>query len=346
MTTTTRLWISSCAVLAVLGAARPADAGNPYSFFGSVAECAAAERDRCTACLADNACAAITRGADGNAECRQLGDGGGRGHYLMCINLSLAIDAVASCVGASAPGCGANTRASESLATLDVNAAFLDNPACSAPLDICLAGVYGPSTGQFPGPGSGGTTSPPPRHTSIDCGDSCNGDANCDEAPDCELDGPSCDGESDTSCSDSGDDGGGGCTDDAGDDGGCSGDSEDACGADDSSSCDSSDCGGGGDSDCGGGGGGGDCSSSGGGGDCSSGGGGDCSGGGGGDCGGGGGGDCNVTSRHGRAVASLPVAVGWALLPIPFAALARRRARRRHARQAASPGGADREAAS
>jgi hypothetical protein len=334
VTITTRLWITCWVALAAASAnvAAADPGGNPYSFFGSVGECAAAERDRCAACLADNACGAITAGADGNAECRQLGDNGGRGYYLICINLSLAIDAVARCVGASAGGCAADTRASESLARLDANAAFLDDTGCSAPLDACLASLYGPSTGNFPGPGSGsgsgsgGTVVNPsrPRHTSIDCGDSCNGDANCDDTPDCELDGPSCDAESDTSCSDSSGGDGGGCSDSgggtgAGGDGGC--DSEDSCGSEDSSSCDGSDCGGGGNSDCGGGGGGGDCGG---------GGGGDCSGGGGGDCGGGGG-DCNVTSRHGRAVASLPVAIGWALLPVPFAMLVRRRARRRRA---------------
>ena len=347
VTTTTRLWISSCVALAAAcmastAAAGTDPAGNPYSFYGSVGECAAAERDRCNACLADDACAPITHGADGNAECSQLGANDGRGYYLICVNLSLAIDAVASCAASHAPSCARDTRASESLAGLEANAAFLDNPVCAEPLDACLASLYGPSSGGFPGPGSGGGTSPPPRHTSIDCSDSCNDDANCDDAPDCELDGPSCDAESDTSCSDSSGDGG--CSgDSSGDTGGGSCDSEDSCGGGSSSSCDSSDCGGGGDSDCGGGDGGG-CSNS-GGGDCSSGGGGgDCGGGGGGDCGGGGGGDCNVASRHGRGAASLPVAIAWALLPVPFAVMVRRRARRRRA-VSATPAGPDREVA-
>ncbi|HEX3762518.1 MAG TPA: hypothetical protein VHW23_27640, partial [Kofleriaceae bacterium] len=83
------------------------------------------------------------------------------------------------------------------------------------------------------------------------------------------------------------------------------------------------------------------------------GGGGDCGGGGGGgDCGGGGGGgDCDVSGRRDHAGAELPIAIAWALLPIPFATIARRRAERRRARAEADaepdaePGDADRGAA-
>ncbi|MFT3698712.1 MAG: hypothetical protein QM831_36535 [Kofleriaceae bacterium] len=91
----------------------------------------------------------------------------------------------------------------------------------------------------------------------------------------------------------------------------------------DSSSCDS-----GGDSGCSDSGD--SCSS---GDDCSSGGGDDCGGDSGGDCSGGGGGcsgggdDCNVTGHHKGSNEHL-----WALLPLPFAYIARRRADRRRAR--------------
>lgn len=300
--------------------------GNPYSFYGSVAECAAAQRTRCQACLTDGSCTAITNLGDGTAECTQLDAQGGRGYFLICINLALAIDAVATCTQGSAPACPHDQHASESISTLENNAGFLDDPACGGPLDTCLATIYGPPPGGFPGPGSGaGSGGPPPRNTAIDCGNSCSGDPNCDDSPSCELDGPSCD---DSTATD------GGCAD-SNDQSGCDsgGDSSDGCASDSGSSCDSSggDCSSDSSGDCGGGGGG-DCS--GGGGDCS-GGGGDCS---------GGGGDCSVTTRHGRSAGrALPFAVMWAFLPVPFAARVRRRAVRRRAQAEAAaqgPGGA------
>jgi len=299
--------------------------GNPYSFYGSVAECAAAQRTRCEACLANNSCTAITNLGDGNAECPQLGAQGGRGYFLICINLALAIDAVATCTQGRAPSCPRDAHASESISSLENNASFLDDAACGGPLDTCLATIYGAPQGGFPGPGSGsGSGGPPPRNPSIDCGNSCSGDPNCDASPSCELDGPSCD---DSTATD------GGCAD-SNQQSGCDsgGDGGDGCSSDSGSGCDS------------GGGSGGDCSSDssgdcGGGdssGDCGGGGGGDCGGGGGGDCGGGGGGgggDCNVTAGHGlRAGSALPIAVIWAFLPVPFAARVRRRAVRKRAR--------------
>jgi hypothetical protein len=287
----------------------PANAeGNPYSFYGSVAECAAGQRARCEACLGDGSCTAITNLGDGNAECTQLAASGGRGYFLICINLALAIDAVATCTEGGAASCPRDTHASDSISSLENNARFLDDAACGGPLDTCLATIYGASQGGFPGPGSG-AGAPPPRHTSIDCSDSCSGDPNCDASPSCELDGPSCDESTagDGGCSDSneqsgcesGGDSGDGCSSDSGSSGDCSSDSS---------------------GDCGGGGGGGDCG--GGGGDCS---------GGGGDCGGGGG-DCNAAGKHGRSTGgALPIAVLWALLPVPFAARVRRRAVRNRA---------------
>lgn len=318
--------MSSCALLVVLAsgaAARTARAaGNPYSFYGSIAECASAERNSCDACLAGGSCPAITDLGDGDAECTQLAAGDGRGYSLICVNLALAIDAVASCAARRAPSCPRDTRASESISSLDANAGFLDDPGCAAPLDACLARLYGAPRGGSPSPGG---SSPPPRDTTVSCDDSCSGDPNCDASPGCEV------YASDDGCSDSGESSS--CEDSSGGDAGgtdsCSGDSEDSCGSQDNSGCDDSDCGGGGDSDCG--------SSSSGGGDCDSGGGGgDCGGGGGGgDCGGGGGGgDCNVGGKRGRAGASLPIAVAWALLPLPFAIIVRRRAERRRARAA------------
>jgi hypothetical protein len=329
VTQTSRLSLTCSALLITLCAgdawADPAPVGNPYSFHGSVAECAAAERSRCDDCLARHTCTPITDARDGDAECTQLAEHDDRGYFLICINLALAIDAVDACTGRGSP-CPRDQRASESLSSLEANASFLDDPACAAPLDACLAALYGAPNGGSPGPGSDVT--PPQRNRSVDCGDSCNGDSQAD--CDAYL---SCDASDDTSCSDSGESSS--CDDSSGGEAGgdsCSGDSEDSCGSEDSSSCDDSDCGGGGDSDC-------SSSSGGGGGDCSGGdGGGDCSGGGGGgDCGGGGGGgggDCNVAARRGRIGTSLPVTLAWAALPIPIAILVRRRAERRRARAA------------
>jgi hypothetical protein len=303
-------------------------AGNPYSFYGSVAECAAAQRARCDACLAGGSCTAITNLGDGKAECTQLTANGGRGDYLICINLALAIDAVAACAASSAPSCQRDTHASESISSLEANAGFLDDPACAAPLDACLATLYGASSGGYPGPGSDAGGAPPPRNTSIGCGDSVHGDPNCDASPDCELDGPSCDAPYDGTCSDSSEQSG--CSDAGGDGGdgggggdscsGDSGDSGDSCSSGDSSSCDSGS-----------------------GGDCSSDSGGDCSSDSGGDCSGDSGGDCSAAGRRGRTGAGLPVAIAWALLPIPFATIARRRAERRRARAESDAEPADAE---
>ena len=300
---------------------------NPYSFYGSVAECAAAQSERCAACLPDHACTAITKDSDGGAECAVLEADGARGAFLICIDLALAIEPVATCAASTAPSCPRDTHASESLSSLASNAEFLDDAACGGALDACLASIYGPAPGNLPRPGSGAGTTSPPRDTAIDCSDSWSDDSNCDSSPDCEVDGPSCEdsASSDGACSSSNEQSG---CDDSGDNS-CSGDSEDSCGSEDNTSCDSSDCGGGNGGDCSSdSGGGGDCG--GGGGDCGGGGGGDCGGGGGGDCGGGGGGDCNVAGSRGRGTGgSLLFAVVWAALPLPFAALASRRARRR-----------------
>lgn len=293
--------------------------GNPYSFFGSIGECAAAERERCRQCVGSGSCAAITSSSTGLDECNAFDQNDGRGYYSICIDLSLAIDSVANCAARSVPQCPRDTSAANSLVSLDANAIFLDDGVCAEGLDTCLASIYGSPSGDFPGPGGDAGTSSNPRNPNVDCSDSCSNDPNCDSDIDCELDGPACEDSAEPggSCSDSNDQStcSGGDTD-VGDGGSC-GDSEDGCGADNGNSCDNGDCGG--DSGCSGGESGG-CD--GGGGDC---GGGDCSGGGG-DCGGG---DCNAGKRSRGPGNSLTFAVMWALLPVPFAVRIARRARRR-----------------
>jgi hypothetical protein len=228
----------------------PDTAGNPYSFYTSVAACASAQRTRCEACLPSATCTPVTHGGDGNAECTQFAADANDGYAAICIDLAVVIDSVDSCIAASAPACPRDRHATESLASLDNNADFVTDTTCAAALDTCLADIFG------------GVTSP--HDASPGCADS-----SCDGAPNCDLGDGSCDGGS---CDGGGADSGGDCS--SGDSGGCSGDSGGDCSGDSGG-----DCGGGGGGDCSGDSGG-DCS--GGGGDCS-GGGGDC-GGGGGDC--------------------------------------------------------------
>jgi hypothetical protein len=322
------------AAAALVASARPA-AGNPYSFYGSVAECAQAQRLRCDACVPTGDCVAITD-SDGATECARLAEDGGRGYFLLCINLSLAITGIAECAADGAPACPRDEDASRTLAELAQNASFLDDATCSAVLDGCLADLYGEPDGDFPtpgGPDAGPDPAPVPRDPSVGCGDSS---ANCELDPSCNVTGPSCDNSvtCDGGCSDSSSQSGcdgtcDACESNDGDGGSCV-----SCESDDSTSseggsCDSGDGGseGGGSCDSGDGGSGGDC----GGGDC---GGGDCgSNGGCGDCdSGGSSGSCSVAHRkRPPAGLALTVALLWAFLPVPLAARARRRARRTRA---------------
>lgn len=215
-----------------------AGTGNPYNFYASVADCAAAEQSRCDACVPAGSCGSITSLGDGLAECTLFAENAGRGYSLVCINFALAIDTVASCTASRAPGCARDPNASGSLSTLDNNAVFLDDATCGAALDGCLATSYGTAPS-----GSSGTSVDTSGDTSCDAscdggGDDSGGDASCDDSSSDDS-GGSCDG--------GGDSGGGDCG--GGDGGGdCSGDEGSSCGE-----------------------GGGDCDSGGGGGDCSAG---------------------------------------------------------------------------
>jgi hypothetical protein len=333
------------------GIATPANGsiGNPYSFYGSVEECAAAQRSRCEACMPSSDCVPVTNTSDGNAECTMLDANGGRGYFLLCINAALAITSVDNCAQSHAASCPRNTKAADSLSDLEANADFLDMPDCNSALDSCLATIYGKPGASYPGPGVDAGTTEPPRSTNVSCGDSCSNDKNCEASPNCSCTGPSCNNSlsCDSTCASSNNSSG--------------------CGGTSCDSCSSSSSGG---SSGGGGGGGGTCSSnssggsSGGGGGCSScndssstsSSGGGCSGcssnssssGGssgcsGGSCGGsssssnsscgGGGGKCSVARGEPNAAFALMLSMMWGLLPVPFAAAARRRARKRRARE-------------
>ena len=295
--------------------AAPSAAGNPYSFYGSVAECASAQRIHCDACVAAGTCQPVTDTSDGNAECTRLGEGDGRGYFLLCINLALAIHAIDDCAADSAAACPRSTSASRSLATLEANAEFLDDPACGEPLDTCLAKIYGAPPDEFPGVDGG--TAPPaaPRNTELNCQDSCasdNSNHTCN-GPSVDCSGPSCNNSlsCDSACSSSNDQSGcgGNCdscnssSSSSSGGGGCSSSSSSSSG----NSCGGDSCGGnscGGDS-CGGNG----C----GGGDSSK-------------CGGNG---CAVAKQDTAPGAALLISILWGLLPVPTAALVRGRARRR-----------------
>jgi hypothetical protein len=349
--------------------------GNPYSFYGSIAECAAAQRSRCEACLPSNDCVPVTNTSDGNAECTTLAASDGRGYFLICINAALAISGVDSCADKKASGCARDTGAAASLSDLEANADFLDDPTCSSGLDSCLNDLYGAPSGSYPGPGpdAGTSSGEPPRSTNINCGDGCSdNNANCQASPNCNCSGPSCGnslscdstcassnnqngcGGSCDSCDSSSDGGGGG-----GGGGGCGGDSSSSsssggggCNSGCSSSSSSSSSGGssgcsscndsssssssGGSSGCG------SCndssssSSSGGSSGC---GGGDCGGSSsssssGDSCGGGGGGGkCSVVRGEPNAAFALLLSIMWGVLPVPFAARARKRAKARKAKE-------------
>lgn len=335
---------------------RSAASGNPYSFYGSVSECAYVQRTRCESCLPQGNCTAVT-GATGNDECTALSAANGRGYFLLCANLALAITSVERCAEDSVPGCARDIDAASELNELENNASFIDDATCGAGLDACLADIYG-AGGQFPGPGpDGGIVDPPdpPRSTSVDCGDSCsNNNSNCEASPSCNCEGPSCNNSlsCDSACSSSNDQSGcgGNCDSCSSDDGTSSGgggscSSEDgggsggsSCGSSDSSSGGS--CGG---DSCGGGSSGGSCggdSCGGSGGSCG-GDGGSCGGGsGGGGCsgGGGGGGSCNVTKTKKDSSGGIALAISlvWAFLPVPVAAVIRSQSRRRKRKAAAA----------
>ncbi|HET9626403.1 MAG TPA: hypothetical protein VFP84_33810 [Kofleriaceae bacterium] len=328
--------------------------GNPYSFYGSFEECAQAQRQRCEACLAAHTCEPVTDTSDGEAECTQLGANSGRGYYLLCINLSLAISSVNDCTGNAAPACPRAAHAADSLATLEANADFLSEPACAGGLDHCLAKIYGAPDRPFPGLIDGGVNDgvndggPPPRSTSIDCGDGCSNDnVNCEASPTVDCTGPSCNnslscdsscassntqsGCSGNACASDGNGNGGSCGSGGGDCGGGAGSGDGGGGGCGGGSGGGG--GGGGGGGCGGGSGGGDGCGGGSGGGCGSSSGGGCGGSGGGGSCGGGGNKCSVGPGDPGAGVAVVMSVVWGLLPIPFAAATRRRARRRAARR-------------
>jgi hypothetical protein len=318
--------------------------GNPYSFFGSISECAYAQRLRCEACLPSSSCNEAITSATGMEECTKLAENDGRGYFLLCINLALAISSVDDCTANAVSSCSRNTGAANDLGQLEANATFLTDTSCGGGLDGCLAKIYGNPNGTFPGLIDGGMTQPPPnppRDPEISCGDGCSSDnnSNCEASPNCSCDGPSCNNSlsCDSTCASSNDQsgcgggcdscesegggssGGGGCggssSSGGSSGGGCGGDSGGCGGCSSSSSSSGGSSGGGGcggDGGCGGGGGG--CGDSGGGGSCGG--------------GGGGGGGCQVAKKEPSAAFAVAFSLAWAFLPIPVAAMVRRRSRK------------------
>jgi hypothetical protein len=333
------------------GAARSGP--NPYNFYGSVGECAAAERERCDACLPSSTCVKETRDAtDGNQECTALAAGAGEGYFQLCANLSLAIASVGDCVSARAESCTFNPTAGDFLSSLGVNDLFLTDTTCAQALDGCLADLFGAPVGTFPSPGQpdGGTGTPgEPRSVEFSCLE-CDQDLSCNFSPSCGCSGGAgascggCEGGSCSGCDDSSTDGTSGGTCGSGSscsscDSGSSGGSGGSCGSCDSgsssgSSCGSCDSGSSSSSSCD------SCSGSSGGGSSCGGSGGDC----GGDCGSGSCGDCgsgSCSTAGDRAIvrrAALAMTLAWVFLPLVVLEVWRRRGRRKK-RQADQDGG-------
>ncbi|HEY0986923.1 MAG TPA: hypothetical protein VGD80_07720, partial [Kofleriaceae bacterium] len=288
--------------------------GNPYSFYGSVGECAFAQRTRCASCLAGSTCTPITDAPDGDTECGALGDNSGRGYFLLCINLSLAITSVDRCTADAAPSCARDPGAADSLVTLEANADFLADPACAGALDACLAKIYGAPDDPFPGVDGGEPPPGPPRSTSVSCGNGCDSsNNNCTASPSCDCTGPSCNNSlsCDSACSSSNDQRGcgGNCNACTSSGGGSSGNS--GCGSSSSSSSDGCSSSSDGNSDsCGSGNSCGSCGSS------SS---GSSSCGGGSSCSSGGGSKCSVTASDPGPGIGVAMSLLWAILPVPVA---------------------------
>ncbi len=168
--------------------------GNPYSFYGSYEECAAAQSDRCQACLPNSSCKPVTDTTDGNAECTTLGANNGKGYYELCIDLALAISSVNNCVASAAGSCARSATAADNLSTLAANDDFLTDSSCSDALDTCLTDIYGAPHGSFPNPiVDGGVLPPssdPPRDISPSCGKGCSN--NTAVEPNCDCKGGNC----------------------------------------------------------------------------------------------------------------------------------------------------------
>ncbi|HUS30846.1 MAG TPA: hypothetical protein VMZ53_20185, partial [Kofleriaceae bacterium] len=101
------------------GAKAIAANGNPYSFYGSVAECAYAQRLRCEACLPSSSCTEAITSASGMDECTKLAENDGRGYFLLCINLALAITSVDQCTADAVPSCPRTTTAANDLGQIE-----------------------------------------------------------------------------------------------------------------------------------------------------------------------------------------------------------------------------------
>ena len=98
----------------------------------------------------------MTSDQDGNDECTRLAANGGRGYYLLCINLSLAISSVEDCAADEARAARGVDNAASDIAMLAANANFLDDSTCSQELDNCLAKSTARRRGSFPS-ADGGT---------------------------------------------------------------------------------------------------------------------------------------------------------------------------------------------
>lgn len=179
-----------------------------WSYGTQIAACAATVRDECTACEGGGACPAVWPGVSGLDACRQL-RAQPQNFELLCIDLAVSLAEVGACVAGLDSTCTMDSDAINDPAMLGNNTNLLNDGACLAAIDTCLADLYG----------AGGDD------TSCGSCDGC-GCGSCDDS-DCGGDNGSCNDNSNSSgCNDNnGGCNGGGC----GDGGGCNNNSGGSC---------------------------------------------------------------------------------------------------------------------
>jgi hypothetical protein len=110
---------------------------NPYNFYESIAACAAAEANRCGACMPAGTCEEKLGSGDGNTECAVLSTTA-NGYELACLMYAYSMSTVEFCMDDAAPAC----RPADLRVALDNLESFrpvFNDPACMASIDQCVA---------------------------------------------------------------------------------------------------------------------------------------------------------------------------------------------------------------
>jgi hypothetical protein len=124
---------------------------NPYRFYSSISECAAAEQARCEGCLAGSAdqCTQKLGGTSGADECSVLGSTAD-GYTLACIMYAYSMATVSFCMSDAAPAC-APPSLDYDITALEEYRGVITDPSCLPALDTCIT----------------------PYRDGINCGDPC-----------------------------------------------------------------------------------------------------------------------------------------------------------------------------